>query len=154
MKDSMQILFVEDNPGDVRLAMIALERSGLLAECHHVSDGEAALKFLNQKGETNEDLPDVIVLDLNLPCLDGREVLLAMKQNPRIQNIPVVILTSSDNETDIEWAYKLEASGYFCKPLTVNGFERIIKQIIQYWPDYNLCREDSLYRARSKEGKS
>lgn len=147
MREAIQILLIEDNPGDVRLATIALERSGLLAECKHMADGEQALRFLKQKLESSpKDLPDVVLLDLNLPILDGREVLKHLKANPHLRHIPVIVLTSSDSDLDVEKAYALKASGYFCKPHHVQGFERIIKQIIQFWPDYQLCKEDESFR--------
>ena len=117
-----QLLFVEDNPGDVRLTEQALQ-DGEKFNLHIVSDGEKALNFLNRIGEyENAPIPDLILLDLNLPKKDGREVLADVKADEDLKRIPVVVLTSSKAEEDIIKVYNLNANCYITKPVNFNHF--------------------------------
>ena len=107
----IEILLVEDNPGDARLAMEALKDSKLLNNIHHVVDGEQAIQFLRREGEYQDaPRPDIVLLDLNLPRKDGREVLADIKNDPKLQMIPVVVLTTSEAEQDIVQSYRLHAN--------------------------------------------
>lgn len=130
----VEILMVEDNPGDVRLTQEALRDGKVRNVIHSVSDGVAALEFLRREGQyTNAPRPDVILLDLNLPRKDGREVLADIKADPNLLSIPVVILTSSAAEDDIAQSYSLHANAYVTKPVGLEEFIKIIKSIEGFW---------------------
>lgn len=130
----IEILIVEDNPGDVELAREALETNQIKNELHVAEDGEQALKFL-KKEEPYQDAPrpDLILLDLNLPKKDGREVLKEIKDDPSLRLIPVVILTSSNAEEDILRSYNLHANCYVTKPLDFNQFLKVVEAIKDFW---------------------
>ena len=129
----VDILFVEDNPGDVRLTEQALE-DGEKFKLHVVRDGEKALKFLNRKDEyANAPVPDLILLDLNLPKKDGRQVLEEIKNDPILKRIPVVILTTSNSVEDIAKCYELHANCYVTKPTGLSQFNRSVKMIEEFW---------------------
>lgn len=129
-----EILLVEDNPGDVRLTREALKENKVLHTLHTVSDGEAALVFLRRQGVHAEaPRPDLVLLDLNLPRKDGREVLSEMKADPGLKTIPVVILTSSAAEEDIVRSYRLHANCYVTKPVGFDQFASIIRSIEDFW---------------------
>ena len=131
---SIRILLVEDSPGDVDLTREALEESKVKNKLDVVIDGQQALDFLYKKGEfSNSKTPDLILLDLNLPNIDGREVLANIKKHKDLRRIPVVILTSSKAEEDIIKTYNLHANCYVQKPLDFNSFMEIVKQIENFW---------------------
>jgi len=130
----IEILLVEDNPGDVRLTMEALRGGRVRNNIHVVEDGVQAMDFLRRQGDYRAvPRPDLILLDLNLPKKDGREVLGEVKQDPALKRIPVVILTSSAAEQDILRAYDLAANCYITKPLDLEQFLRVLKSIEDFW---------------------
>jgi chemotaxis family two-component system response regulator Rcp1 len=130
----VEILLVEDNPGDSRLAKEALKESKLLNNLHLVEDGVAALEFLWRKGKySDKPRPDLIILDLNLPKKDGREVLAEIKNDEDLKRIPVVILTISKAEEDILRTYNLHANCYVTKPLDLDQFMKVVKSIEDFW---------------------
>ncbi len=129
-----QVLLVEDSEDDVELTLAALEDSKVKMDIHVVSDGISALEFLRNEGEYHEKpRPDLILLDLNLPIMDGREVLKEIRDDPDITDIPVVVLTTSQNEEDILKMYKLHANCYISKPVDFRQFTQVIKQIEGFW---------------------
>jgi chemotaxis family two-component system response regulator Rcp1 len=131
---SIDILMVEDDPGDVRLTREALKGSKLLHNISVVEDGVAALDFLRRRDPYQDAVrPDLVLLDLNLPRMDGREVLAAMKQDPALRIIPVVILTTSQAEEDVLRAYNLNANCYVTKPVDFDQFMRIVRTIEDFW---------------------
>jgi len=128
------ILMVEDNPGDVRLPREALKGCKVLNDLHVVEDGVAALDFLHRRPPYESAVrPDLVLLDLNLPKMDGREVLSAIKSDPVLKVIPVVVLTTSDAEEDILRAYHLAANCYVTKPVDLHQFNRIVQAIEGFW---------------------
>lgn len=130
----IEILLVEDNPGDVDLARNALENSKIRNILHAVSNGEEAMAFLRCQGEyANASRPDLVLLDLNLPRKDGREVLAEIKSDDDLKRIPVVILTSSRDEEDILKSYNLHANCYITKPMDLNQFMKVVKSIEDFW---------------------
>ncbi len=130
----IDILLVEDNPGDVDLAREALENSKVFNKLHVVTDGMAALDFLFQRGQYGSvPRPDLIILDLNLPKKDGREVLAEIKDHPDLKHIPVVILTTSRDEEDILKSYKLHANCFITKPIDLHQFIKVVKTIEDFW---------------------
>jgi CheY-like chemotaxis protein len=130
----VEILLIEDNPGDVNLTRIALADREINVNLSVVADGVEAMDFLNRQGAYFQAVhPDLILLDWNLPCKDGREVLVEIKANQRLQRIPVVVLTTSQAEEDILRAYDLHANCYITKPLDFNQFVRIIQSIEDFW---------------------
>ena len=130
----IDILLVEDNPGDVDLAREALENSKVYNTLHVVTDGVEALDFLFRRGKhASAPRPDLIILDLNLPKKDGREVLAEIKDNPEVMHIPVVILTTSRDEEDILKAYKLHANCFITKPIDLHQFIKVVKTIEDFW---------------------
>lgn len=129
-----EILLVEDNPGDILLTRKAFKSSKILNSLHVVTDGTAALNFLRRQGEYSEaPRPDLILLDINLPGLDGHEVLAAIKADEDLCQIPVVMLTSSDHERDIAASYKNHANSYICKPPTLAGLSKALNSLQDYW---------------------
>jgi CheY-like chemotaxis protein len=131
---TIDILMVEDDPGDVRLTREALKGSKLLHSLNVVEDGVAALDYLRRNAPYQEAVrPDLVLLDLNLPRKDGREVLAAMKQDPALRAIPVVILTTSQAEEDVLRAYNLNANCYVTKPVDFDQFMRIVRTIEEFW---------------------
>lgn len=130
----MQILLVEDNPGDIRLTQEALKESTVGNTLHVVKDGVEAIDFLRKKGRYSASPnPDIILLDLNLPRKDGREVLAEIKADDRLKLIPVIILTTSDAEQDILKSYTLHANCFITKPVDLDQFIFIIRQIETFW---------------------
>ena len=129
-----EILLVEDNPGDVRLAKEGLKESKVTNNLHVVEDGEEAIAFLRKKGEySNAVTPDLILLDLNLPKKDGREVLAEIKADEQLRRIPVVILTTSKAEEDVIKTYNLHANCYVAKPVDLDQFVKIVKSVNNFW---------------------
>jgi len=128
------ILLVEDNPADVRLTQEAFKETNLNTILHVVRDGTEALEFLRQTGRfTAVPRPDMILLDLNLPKKDGRQVLAEIKKTPDIKRIPIVILTNSKAAEDIQQTYEHHANSYITKPTNLDEFIAVIKQIEQFW---------------------
>ena len=134
MTKPIQILLVEDNPADVDLTKENLESSKILNDLHVAIDGVEALAFLRREGSyAGKPTPDLVLLDLNLPRKDGREVLTEMKADPKLKCIPVVILTSSKAEEDVLKSYQLQASAYVSKPVDLDGFAEIVRGIESFW---------------------
>ncbi|RQP25186.1 response regulator [Piscinibacter terrae] len=130
----IEILMVEDNPGDVRLTQEALKGGKVWHELAVASDGVAALDYLLRRPpHENATRPDLILLDLNLPRKDGREVLAAIKADPSLRSIPVVVLTTSQAEEDVVRAYNLNANCYVTKPVDFAQFTRIVQAIEDFW---------------------
>jgi two-component system, chemotaxis family, response regulator Rcp1 len=130
----IEVLLVEDSPGDVRLTREALKDAKVHISLHVVTDGIEAMAFLERAG-TNVDAPrpDLILLDLNLPRKDGREVLKEIKQSPALRSIPVVVLTTSSSEADILQSYELHANCYISKPVDLDGFLKVVQSIDNFW---------------------
>jgi two-component system response regulator len=134
IEKSVEILLVEDNPGDVRLAKEALRDSKIHNTLRVVDDGVEAIAFLNKEGKyAKETRPDLVLLDLNLPKKDGREVLAEIKKDDVLKRIPVVILTSSRNEEDVMKTYNLHANCYITKPIDMKRFIKVVKAIENFW---------------------
>lgn len=134
MNKPIELLMVEDNEGDVTLTLEALERAKVKNRIHIATDGVEAMAFLRRQGEhANAPRPDLILLDLNLPRMDGREVLEALKADPELKTIPVVVLTTSQAEEDIIRSYKLNANCYITKPVDLQQFLQVIKSIGEFW---------------------
>lgn len=131
---AVEILLVEDNPGDVRLTMEALKDCKVHNTIHVAVDGVEAMDFLHKRGKfSGSRRPDLILLDLNLPRKDGREVLAEIKQNPELKSIPVVILTTSKADQDILQSYNLNANCYITKPVDFDQFVGVVRQIDEFW---------------------
>jgi CheY-like chemotaxis protein len=133
MSGSIEILLVEDNPGDIELTRLAFEESKLLINLSITKDGVAAMTFLDQRHYAKLSQPDLILLDLNLPKKNGHEVLAELKANPNFKRIPVVVLTTSQAEEDIIRAYNSYASGYITKPVSFDQFIRVVQSIEEFW---------------------
>lgn len=132
--DPIEILLVEDNPGDARLAQEALKGAKVRNNLHWVADGVEAMQFLHKEGDyTHSVRPDVILLDLNLPKKDGREVLKDVKADPDLKRIPVVVLTVSSAEEDVLRSYDLHANCFICKPLDLERFIEVVRSIEDFW---------------------
>jgi chemotaxis family two-component system response regulator Rcp1 len=130
----VDILLVEDNPADVRLLRETLSDSGLSVDLHLAQDGVEAMAFLQREGPYREKpRPDLILLDLNLPKKSGREALAEIKADPRLRAIPVLVLTTSEDEKDVLEAYDLHANCYITKPLDLTRFARVVKLIEEFW---------------------
>jgi two-component system, chemotaxis family, response regulator Rcp1 len=130
----LEVLLVEDSPGDVRLTQEALKDAKVHINLRVVRDGMDAMAFLKREGEyATTPRPDLILLDLNLPRKDGREVLKEIKENPEWKSIPVVVLTTSASEADILRSYLLHANCYITKPVNLDGFLTVVKSIDSFW---------------------
>ncbi len=131
---SVNVLLVEDDAGDVDLTKEALKDSKVIVNLHVVEDGELALRFLRRETPYADAVrPDVILLDLNLPKKDGRQVLQEIKSDERFKSIPVVILTTSDADQDILRSYGVGGNCYVTKPVGLDQFVRVVKQIEDFW---------------------
>jgi chemotaxis family two-component system response regulator Rcp1 len=131
---AIEVLLVEDSPGDVRLTREAFKDAKVQINLHVASDGAKAMAFLKHQGEyANVPRPDLVLLDLNLPKKDGREVLEEIKESPTLKSIPVVILTTSSSEADILRSYRLHANCYITKPVGLDGFLTVVKSIDNFW---------------------
>ena len=131
---SIQVLLVEDSPGDVRLTKEVFRDTNMDIRLHVASDGLEAMAFLRQKGDhANAPRPDLILLDLNLPKMDGRQVLAQIKEDANLKTIPTVILTTSESEADIVKSYQLQANCYLTKPVQLDAFEALVKSINDFW---------------------
>ena len=130
----IQILLVEDNSGDARLTLEALKETTLYNQLQHVADGVEALAYLRREGRhAHAPRPDLILLDLNLPRKDGREVLAEIKADQELRRIPVVVLTTSQSEEDISIAYDLNANCYVAKPVDLDNFIKVVRIIEEFW---------------------
>jgi chemotaxis family two-component system response regulator Rcp1 len=130
----IQVLLVEDSPGDVRLTQEAFRVANVTIKLHVASDGVEAMAFLRHEGvHIHAPRPDLILLDLNLPKMDGREVLAQIKDDESLKLIPTVILTTSDAEADIVKSYQLQANCYLSKPVQLDAFENLVKSINDFW---------------------
>jgi CheY-like chemotaxis protein len=130
----IELLLVEDSPGDVRLTQEVFRHANSSIHLHVVSDGVEAMAFLRHEGAyVDAPRPDLILLDLNLPRMDGREVLAEIKVDDDLKTIPVVILTTSDAEADVMKSYQLQANCYLCKPVQFDAFESLVKSINDFW---------------------
>jgi chemotaxis family two-component system response regulator Rcp1 len=130
----IDILLVEDDAGEARLAQCALGRGGIYGNIYHVEDGVEAMRFLRrQENYADVPLPDLILLDLNLPRKDGREVLAEIKEDPELRLIPVVVLTTSETEQDVAETYRLHANAYIVKPVDLDGFIEVVRSIKDFW---------------------
>lgn len=130
----IEVLLVEDSPGDVRLTREAFREANMLIRLHVATDGVEAMAFLRREGRHAEaPRPDFILLDLNLPRMDGREVLSSIKEDESLKTIPTVILTTSDAEADIVLSYELRANSYLSKPVQLDKFENLVKSINDFW---------------------
>lgn len=130
----IEVLLVEDDPGDVMMTREAFQDYKLHNQLHVVSDGAEAMAFLRQEGEyAGRPRPDLVLLDLNLPRMDGRQVLEAIKSDPELASIPVVVLTTSENEDDVLRSYSLHANAYVTKPVDFARFIEVIRQIDDFF---------------------
>jgi chemotaxis family two-component system response regulator Rcp1 len=130
----IEVLLVEDSPGDVRLTQEAFRDANKSIHLHVASDGLEAMAFLRKEGvHSGAPRPELILLDLNLPKMDGREVLAHIKEDPGLKTIPTVILTTSEAEADIVKSYQLQANCYLSKPVQLDAFEALVKSINDFW---------------------
>lgn len=134
MSKQIGILLVEDNEGDVVLTLEALKEAKVYNHVHVVRDGEEAIKFLKKQKPYEEAVtPDIILLDINLPKIDGKEVLTEIKNDRKLMTIPVVILTTSETDKDILYAYQHHANCYITKPVDFNKFIEVIHSVKNFW---------------------
>lgn len=130
----IHILLVEDNEGDIVLTLEALQEGKLCNRISTVRDGEQALDFLYRRGNyVDAETPDLILLDINLPRIDGKEVLKVIKHDPDLRSIPVVVLTTSESENDIHESYRNHANCYITKPVDLDKFMEVVKCIEDFW---------------------
>jgi CheY-like chemotaxis protein len=130
----MDVLLVEDSPGDVRLTQEAFRDVNPAIQLHVVSDGVEAMAFLRQQGaHANAPRPDLILLDLNLPRMDGRTVLGQIKRDAGLKMIPIIVLSTSELDLDIRKAYQLRANAYVAKPVQFNTFDSVVRSINDFW---------------------
>ncbi|WKJ91530.1 response regulator [Methylomonas montana] len=144
MKNNLQPLFdvllVEDEPADAHLIKMSFKENQVPCKLHHVYDGIEAMAFLQRQGDVYADAPrpDLILLDLNMPRMNGREFLAKIKTESTLTNIPVIVLTTSDIERDVASTYSLGANSYITKPMDVEQFIEVVRQIEGYW--FNVVR--------------
>lgn len=133
----MCILLIEDNPADIELTRQCFRESRIPNEVHAARNADAAFAFLRRSGEfANAPRPDLVLLDLNLPGIDGREILAGFKRDPDLRTIPVVVLTTSDADADVCEAYRLQANSYLCKPVDLDEFIELADAVCTYWFRY------------------
>jgi two-component system, chemotaxis family, response regulator Rcp1 len=133
----VHVLLVEDSPGDVRLTQEAFRDADETIQLHVATEGVEAMAFLRREGvHQHVPRPDFIILDLNLPKMDGREVLTQIKADKGLKTIPTVILTTSDANSDILRSYQLQANCYLCKPVQLDAFEILVKSINDFWMNH------------------
>lgn len=139
MSQKLTVLLVEDEPADAHLVRLAFEEGHVLADLHHVLDGVEAFAFLRREGDyAHVPTPELILLDLNMPRMDGRQFLRKIKDDPILHTLPVVVLTTSDAERDMLDSYDHFAAGYIVKPVDVDDFIKVVRGIGDYW--INLVR--------------
>lgn len=146
------ILLVDDDPGDQELTRRALMGGGLRVDLRVAQDGEEALDYLNQRGRFeggNAPFPDLLLLDLNMPKLDGREVLKSIKADPRLRKLPVLVMTTSRQETDIVRSYDLGCNSFVTKPVDVDEFLRAVRDLGEYWLRLVTLPGGGAYAART-----
>jgi two-component system, chemotaxis family, response regulator Rcp1 len=143
----LEVLLVEDSPGDIRLTQEAFRDANQSIQLHVASDGVEAMAFLRREGSyMHAPRPDLILLDLNLPKMDGRAVLTHIKEDDDLKTIPTVILTTSEAEADIVKSYQLQANCYLSKPVQLDAFENLVESINDFWltrvklPSHRPCR--------------
>jgi chemotaxis family two-component system response regulator Rcp1 len=130
----VEVLLVEDSPGDVRLTQEVFRDAEVAIHLHVAMDGVEAMAFLRREGEhASAPRPDLILLDLNLPRMDGREVLAHIKEDDNLKTIPTVILTTSEAEVDIVKSYQLQANCYLSKPVQLDSFENLVRSLSDFW---------------------
>lgn len=136
----VDILLVEDDPGDQKLVKISLKDQRIANDLHIVNNGNEALEYLYERGNYSEGVPrpDLILLDLNMPGMNGKELLKLIKSDENLRSIPVIVLTTSDSEIDILESYNLHASGYIKKPVDLTEFKEVMKQLGVYW--FVICK--------------
>jgi CheY-like chemotaxis protein len=133
-RKTIDVLLVEDDPGDVLMTREAFEDHKLNNRLSVVPDGVSAMEFLRKQGEyADAPTPDLILLDLNLPRMDGREVLAALKEDPALRSIPVVVLTTSEAEEDVVRSYSLHANAYVTKPVDFDRFINVVRQVDEFF---------------------
>ncbi|SIR97915.1 response regulator [Natronorubrum thiooxidans] len=133
-QNAIAILLVEPNPGDARLFTESFADASIASDVHTVTDGEAALEFVHQRGEyADTPRPDLILLDLQLPGTSGEAVLSELKSEPALRSIPVIVLTSSDSEEDIARSYELHANAYLQKPVDPEEFVDLVRSFEEFW---------------------
>jgi CheY-like chemotaxis protein len=131
---AIDVLLVEDDPGDVLMTREAFEDNKVANNLYVVNDGVTAMEFLRKQGEhADAPTPDLVLLDLNLPRMDGREVLAALKDDPELRRIPVVVLTTSEAEEDVLRSYSLHANAYVTKPVDFHRFIEVVRQIDEFF---------------------
>jgi two-component system, chemotaxis family, response regulator Rcp1 len=134
VNEAVKVLLVEDGPGDVRLMQEALRDSHPAVELHVAINGEEAMAFLKRgASHAHAPRPDLILLDLNLPKMDGRDVLAQIKSDARLRTIPIIVLSISDAPEDVEKCYQLQANCYLTKPAQLKEFEKLVKSINEFW---------------------
>ena len=134
MLQAAEILLVEDNPADVELTQYLMKQGKIFVNLHVAVDGFEALNFLRQEGQyADVPRPDLVLLDLNLPGKDGREVLAEMKSDPDLKTIPVVVLTTSQSEVDVLKSYNLGANCFITKPVGMEEFAKVVNSIEDFW---------------------
>ncbi|XHX76248.1 MAG: response regulator [Stenomitos frigidus ULC029] len=134
MLDTIEILLIEDSPSDAHLTIKSFEQAKIANCLRWVEDGETAMAYLRHQGKYTDALrPDLVVLDLNLPGMDGREVLAEIKADPDLKRMPVVVLTTSSNEEDVLRSYNLNANCYVTKPFDVRQFMQVVQLIGDFW---------------------
>jgi CheY-like chemotaxis protein len=132
--EPVEILLAEDNPGDAKLTRKALEQGKVINNLNVVTDGVEAMAYLRQEGKyAHRPRPDLVLLDLNMPRMDGREVLEEIKSDPDLRRIPVVVMTSSEAEEDIVQSYDLHANAYVTKPIDFDGFLDVVGSLEDFW---------------------
>lgn len=130
----VEILLVEDNPGDTRLTVEALKESKINNSLNTVGDGREALKYLRKEAEyTSATTPDLILLDLDLPYMSGRELLEIVKSDPILKRIPIVVLTISESDVDVLHSYDMQANAYVRKPIDLDQFVKVVHSIEDFW---------------------
>ena len=133
-KQTYDILLVEDNLGDILLTQEAFKRSKISVDIHSVIDGELAISYLNKEGVYSDvPIPDLVLLDLNLPKKNGKEVLAYIKNDEKLKTIPVIILSTSTASSDVQKVYELSANSYVNKPVDFNAFINVVEVIERYW---------------------
>jgi len=148
MDRAFEVLLVEDNQADADLTVETLEEAKIICNVNVATDGMEAMAFLRQEGKYKDaPLPDIILLDLNMPKMDGRQVLADIKEDPNLMEIPVIVLTSSEAEADILKTYKLHANAYVKKPVDLGEFGKIISALDEFW--FSVVKLPNLSRRKS-----
>lgn len=142
MIDDPTILVIEDSPEDLVTTARAFQKAGIRRPIQHCADGDEALDYLFRRGAyanlAKEPLPDMVLLDLNIPGTDGRELLMEMRRDARLRNIPVIVLSTSDDDIDVEYCYRAGANSYMLKPVDLPSFQEAIRKLTEYWFDVVL----------------